>query len=210
MLETQKFAAILLAAGTSSRFGGSHKLMQPLDGRPLIQHSLTPIIASTFHQTIIVTGHLADQLTPLTQHEAAEIIFNENYQHGMGTSLATGIGALNDDIDAAFIFLADMPDITAEIIERLTAAFTANPTATICTPTHNGQRGHPVIFARQHFAALSALTGDNGAKAIIRDNTGTLLELPVNTPAILRDIDTPHDLAVHADTGTNSRNLVQG
>lgn len=193
-----EFAAILLAAGTSSRFGPAFKLLHHLDGKPLIHHALAPILEAKFHQTITVTGHQADKLTPLINEFPIEIIFNKNHQDGMGASLAAGINALTEDIDAAFIFLADMPAITPAIINALKAALIKEENATICAPTYKGQRGHPVLFASNHFPALKALTGDQGAKDIIQNNAGTLCEVPVTNDAIFRDIDRPEDLQAYS------------
>lgn len=202
MLEQRnKIAAILLAAGTSSRFEGRHKLLQDVGGKPLLLHSLAPILASPFHQIIAVTGYAADQVAPLLEDHPVRIVHNENFRNGMGSSLAAAVKALDDEAEAALIFLADMPAITPSLIKAIITAFHEDGSASIFAPTHQGRRGHPVLFARQHFPALSRLNNDEGAKNIIRQNKAGLKLIPVASDAIFRDIDRLEDLAT-------SQNLV--
>lgn len=203
-------AAIFLAAGQSRRFGKANKLLSEIEGRPLIERSLTPLLNGDLDEIIIVTGHESQAIKaaiPPHIHELPNIriIENKAYSQGMGSSLAAGISALSNTIDACYICLADMPDIPPESFKHLREALYSTSSIrsgeaarenipTIIAPTHKGQRGHPVLFASCHFPALKALSGDRGAKEIIEKNNSGLKLVELNTTAILRDIDCMSDL----------------
>lgn len=191
-----KFAAILLAAGLSKRFGAANKLLTDWHGKPLIAHAFTPLISTDLEEIIIVTGHehaeLQKTLIPfLPLHLKCRFIFNSNYQSGMGSSIATGARALSADISAAFIALADMPTLDAATFKKLIQEFQNHPPSTILAPTYKGQRGHPVLFGNTHFKDLQKLRGDKGAKETIENNRHTYKEIEMETESILKDIDRP-------------------
>ena len=109
----------------------------------------------------------------------------------MGASLACGVQA-TPDADAWVIALADMPWIRPSTIDLLASALAAG--ADIVAPFYNGERGHPVGFARRHYAALAALTGDEGARAVLRANQPTLRLVETDDASVVRDVDTRGDL----------------
>src|SRR5262249_55192184 len=88
---------------------------------------------------------------------------------------------------------ADHPTLEAEVIRRLAAARAEYPGATILVPTHAGRRGHPLLLAWSHVPAIRALTPDEGVNTYIRCQTAATRELPIDTPEVLRDLDTPED-----------------
>lgn len=189
-----KFAAILLAAGLSSRFGNGNKLLHVYKDKSLILHSLTPMLQVGFEQVIVVTGHEGKEINKLVEPYDVEVIKNENYLDGMGSSLATGIKSIDRDIDGVFICLADMPDLEADVFYRLSDVFSPQDDRTICAPVFDGQRGHPVLFACSHFSALSLLTRDQGARQLVNENSRELQEIEVSEPYIFYDIDRVDDL----------------
>jgi len=185
-----KTAAVILAAGQARRFGGD-KLAAELKGRPVIGHVLDAVAQFPFDVVICVmrpdsglVDHLKDRtIIPVVNLEA---------EQGMGTSLAAGVGALPPQVDAAFICLGDMPGIPADTFGRMVAEMAASG-ADIVVPVHDGQQGHPVLFARHCFADLAALTGDTGGRALIRSGRYTVATVE-GSAGILRDIDIPGDL----------------
>ncbi|MEZ5658829.1 MAG: nucleotidyltransferase family protein [Burkholderiaceae bacterium] len=186
--------ALLLAAGRGSRFdpsGRTSKLLAEIDGTPVAVHALRRLLDAGLPVTAVVRapGRLADALT----HAGAQVLVFAGAQEGMGASLAHGIGQLchgEDPPDAILVALADMPSISAKTIRALIGRI--GERTPIVAPCHQGRRGHPVLFWRSQFDALSQLSGDRGAAALLRQDKPVLVE--VDDPAILIDIDEPGDL----------------
>jgi molybdenum cofactor cytidylyltransferase len=185
-----KTGAVILAAGQGRRFGAD-KLLADLRGRAVIDHALDTVAAFPFEAVVCVVrpdSRVADRLNG----RAVVPVVNADAGLGMGTSLAAGIRAL-PPVDAAFILLGDMPAIPAGLFQRMVSAM-ESATADIVVPVHDEQQGHPVLFARRCFADLTALTGDSGAKAVIRSGVYTVAQVETDSAGVLRDIDLPGDL----------------
>jgi len=189
-----RVAAVILAAGRSSRMG-AHKPALELDGKPLLRHVLDAADAVGFADVVVVAGACADQTRALCAGATARVAVNARFAEGLSTSLQTGLRALADDMDAAMIFLADMPDVGPALIRRMIAAF--DPAArAIVVPTHEGRRGHPVLWARAFFPALlSRTTGDCGARRLIGKFARRVHEIEADDAGVLTDLDTPQDWA---------------
>ncbi|MEM0944866.1 MAG: nucleotidyltransferase family protein, partial [Pseudomonadota bacterium] len=180
---------LMLAAGASRRMGGADKLMTEIQGEPLIRRTARRVLASAARPVITVTapgqrqGALAGlEVSPVENPRAAE---------GMGTSLAAGIRALPGEIDGVLVLLADMPDVTAEHLDRLIAAFDPGEGREIIRATDEaGRPGHPVLFGRRFFEPLAALDGDRGAREILADHPDFVTDVAIG-PAALTDLDTP-------------------
>ncbi|MEO1253092.1 MAG: nucleotidyltransferase family protein [Pseudomonadota bacterium] len=188
-----KIAAILLAAGASKRFGEADKLTADLDGEPILKKAIKAFDKAALSRRIAVTapGGAAEAL--LRAHGGFEIVVNERACDGMGGSLSAGAAALSDE-DGAMIVLGDMPFIAPATFDRAIDAFTKSDGAKIVAPDHHGQRGHPVIFPRTYFAALTRLTTDSGAGGIIARHKNDFAVFASDDPGVLRDIDRPEDL----------------
>ncbi|CAN5697745.1 nucleotidyltransferase family protein [soil metagenome] len=197
---SRSIVAILLAAGSGSRFG-SDKLMHPLpDGTPIAVQSARNLKAALPHSRRIAvirpgSGALADALAA----EAFEVVVCDNAADGMGHSLAAGVDAAGRDgkresaDDAGFVVaLADMPFITPSSIVAVGDSIVGG--ASLAAPTFEGRRGHPVGFSAIHRAALLGLTGDEGARRLISSAGALMTLVAVDDPGVLRDIDTPEDL----------------
>ncbi|MBW8735005.1 MAG: nucleotidyltransferase family protein, partial [Asticcacaulis sp.] len=182
--------AVLLAAGRSRRFGAG-KLLAELAGRPLIDHALDAMAAYPFDAAICVVradARIAEQL----KGRVIIPVVNGDTDSGMGSSLAAGIAAL-PEVDAAFVVLADMPGLPADIFGRLVEALRVSA-ADIVVPCHGGVQGHPVLFARRCFPELLALQGETGGRDLIRSGAYSVETVDSEDPGILFDIDTPQDL----------------
>ena len=187
-----RVAAILLAAGSSRRFGG-RKLLVPWRGRPLYEHALEALLASpAVVETIVVVqpGFAAPPARP-----RCRFVVNPDHGEGMGASLRTGVRAAPADADACLVALADMPAITPELIASLVAGYAASGKR-IVVPVCGGRRGHPVMMGSGLREALLALTGDVGAREIIRAHPEWVAEFETRAGAVLFDVDLPADLAV--------------
>lgn len=190
-----KIAAIILAAGLSSRMAGANKLLADLDGKPVLRHTVENVLTSQASPVVVVTGHQADDVQELIQDLPVKLCFNPQFAGGMATSLGTGIAALPGNVDGALIFLGDMPLIRAEVINAVIDGFKPNDGKTIALPVHAGRRGHPVLWGRLHFADLQALKGDQGARQLLAAHADEIAECDAESAVIFADADTPEALA---------------
>jgi len=188
-----RIAAIVLAAGQSKRMG-ANKLLADLGGAPMIRRSVEAARAAGVESVIVVTGHEAGKIAAAVEGPGIEIVHNPNYAHGLATSLKRGLAALPGDADAVLVCLGDMPRVTPKAMGRLIAAFNPEERRTICVPVHRGQRGNPVLWGAKHFAAMAALDGDRGAKALMEQFADELVEVEMADDGVLIDADTPEAL----------------
>lgn len=197
MSQPARVGAVLLAAGASRRFGQANKLLAELDGRPMVVRSAERLLNAGLGRVVAVLGDDAPRLREVLQDVAGlELLDNPNHAAGMGTSIAAGIRHLQQDesLTGAMIALADMPYLRTDTVAALVAAFDPEAGAEIALPVRQGERGHPVLFARRFFDALAGLTGDIGARHVVRDQEDAVVEVETDDPGILRDVDTPADL----------------
>jgi molybdenum cofactor cytidylyltransferase len=184
-------AAIVLAAGRSSRMG-AHKMLADIAGKPMVRWAVEAALQSRARPVLVVTGHEAAQVQAALTGLDVRFVHNGAFATGLSSSLKAGIRALPPTCDGALILLGDMPEITAAHIDRLIEAFTPD---TIVVPTHEGQRGNPVLWPARCFEAMLQLDGDTGAKRLLDAGPDLVREVDVGTPAISTDVDTPDALA---------------
>jgi len=195
-----RIAAILLAAGRSTRMGGPNKLLTEVDGKTMLRHVAETAAAAQVEDIIAVTGHQHEAVA----HELSGIarlscIHNPDYASGLASSLKKGASEAAARLaDAALILLGDMPDISPETLNRLIAAYDPEEGRLICVPAFEGRRGNPVLWDARFFDEMQALTGDMGAKPLIASYEEAVCEVPVPDPAIHRDFDTPEALAARS------------
>jgi molybdenum cofactor cytidylyltransferase len=190
-----RIAALVLAAGKSSRMGATNKLTAQVEGHAMVARAVEAATASGAKPVIVVTGHEADAVRAVLDGASVQFVHNPDYAEGLSTSLRTGAKALPKDIDATLVCLGDMPDISADHIARLIAAFDVGEGRTICVPTFGGKRGNPVLWGAAWFGELQGVKGDTGAKHLIGEHADAVCEVPMPDDASLRDIDTPDELA---------------
>ena len=187
-----RVAAILLAAGSSRRFGG-RKLLVPWRGRPLYEHALDALLASPAVVETIVVVQPGFAVPPARPR--CRFVVNPEHEEGMGASLRAGVRAAAGDADAYLVALADMPAITPVLIAALIAGH-ATAGKPIVVPVCGGRRGHPVMIGAGLREALLAITGDVGAREVIRAHPEWVAEFETRDGAVLFDVDLPADLAV--------------
>lgn len=190
-----RVGALVLAAGLSRRMGEGNKLLAPLDGAPLVARSVDAALASRARPVVVVTGHEAERVRAALAGRAVVFADNPDYAAGLSASLRAGIGALGGALDGAVVCLADMPWVRAAHVDALVAAFEAVGERPICVPTFEGQRGNPVLWPARYFAALAALRGDTGARALLAAHAAEVCYVPVADPGVTLDVDTPAALA---------------
>ncbi len=193
--------ALILAAGTSSRFGEDNKLLAQRHSRPVLAQVLEQVQHSAVGGALLVTGHDAGLVSELcnVQSEAHEmpvsLVHNPLFASGMASSLVRGIAELTArGVDAALVCLGDMPDASSQVMDALIAAFRENPDKALYIPTFNGQRGNPVIIAASLFDSVLRLEGDVGARVLACTFPDSVVEVPCAEPGVLMDIDTQDDL----------------
>jgi molybdenum cofactor cytidylyltransferase len=188
-----KIAAIVLAAGRSSRMGARNKLLEPIAGKTMVALAAETAIQSGAAPVIVVTGFDATRVEAEMTGLEAVVAHNAAFADGLSSSLKAGLSALPPECDGAVILLGDMPAIDASVLGALTAAFTGRDA--ICVPVHRGRRGNPVLWGRNYFAEMMQLTGDSGAKTLMTLHADRVTEVEVGSESIFADIDTPADLA---------------
>jgi molybdenum cofactor cytidylyltransferase len=193
-------AAVVLAAGRSSRMGGPNKLLETIGGRPLARIVAEAALASKARPVIVVTGHQRERVEAALAGLPVRFAHNASFAEGLGTSLKAGIAAVPPEADGAIICLGDMPQVDAALIDRLIGAFDPDKGALAVVPTINGHRGNPVVWSRRFFPDLMAVEGDVGARHLIGRYAEAVTEVPLAGTAALTDIDTPEALqAVKAE-----------
>ncbi len=191
-----RIAALVLAAGKSSRMGAANKLLAEVEGKPMVARVVDAALASDARPVIVVTGHQQQDVRAALAGREVQFVHNPDYADGLSTSLRAGLAALPANTDAALVCLGDMPDVSAAHIGRLAAAFDPEEGRTICVPTFAGKQGNPVLWGADWFAEMQNLKGDVGAKHLIGEHADAVCEVPMPDEATLRDIDTPEEMAL--------------
>lgn len=197
-------AAIILAAGSSSRMGaGRHKLLLPLAGRPVLAHVIDAALASKARPIIIVLGHQGEQvraqISSYREHSDITLVENPDYLQGMSTSLHMGLRTLLVESSAqtstsslpssALVMLGDQPLMTPEIIDTLISRWqTAGKL--IVAPLYAGKRGNPVLFDARLFTELLATTGDEGGRSVIERHRQEVTMVEMGDARASYDVDT--------------------
>jgi molybdenum cofactor cytidylyltransferase len=193
--EGRKIAAVILAAGRSTRMGGPNKLVAEIGGRPLVRIAAAQALASRAGPVIVVTGHQREKVESALQGLDVRLVHNPNFAEGLSTSVKAGLAAVPGEADGAIVCLGDMPQVRSPLIDKLIAAFDPERGALVVIPTIDGKRGNPVVWSRRFFPELMALEGDVGARNMIARYAEAVAEVPLTDTAALIDVDTPEALA---------------
>jgi molybdenum cofactor cytidylyltransferase len=185
-------AALLLAAGSARRFGAP-KLLQQLEGRPLVRWSAEWLCGAPVDEIVIVVPEEHDAIRRALAGLDARFVVNPHADRGMGSSIACGVSALAPGTTAALIALADEPMAGRAALLRTVERYEAGDVS-IVAPTYRGVSGHPVLFDRSTFDELLALSGDRGARAVVERDPGRVAVVEMNETQPI-DVDTPADLA---------------
>ncbi len=192
-----RLVGILLAAGRGSRFGGD-KLLAPLAEAHAGVAAGTPVgIAAGGHLVAALPGSVAVvrpgdvALAARLRALGLRVVPCGSAADGMGASLACGVAAAKH-ADGWIVALADMPWIAPATIRAVAVALGGG--ADLVAPSFEGARGHPVGFSRRHYAALAALSGDAGARALVERHRERLVLVDVDDPGVVADVDAPEDL----------------
>ena len=187
-----KVVAILLAAGSATRFGADKLLHSLPHGVPIAVQSARHLKSALVEDVLAVVRPDSRELADLLRKEGCEIVRCERAAEGMGASLACGVAAAGKAC-AFIVALADMPFIRASSIAAVRDELLKG--AALAAPYFRARRGHPVGISSRFGDELARLQGDEGAKLLLTVHASEIVKVPVGDPAVLRDIDTPGDLA---------------
>ena len=184
-------SAILLAAGQSKRMFNENKLTKKINGIPLIKHSVENILSSDINELIVVLGYQKKIIQNIfRKNSKIKFVVNENFAHGISTSIKIGLEHLSDKSDAFFICLGDMPLINKKIYNHLIKSRKENH---IVVPTYKNNQANPVLFSKFMKTSVMSVTGDFGAKKILNQNKNKILNIKIDDISITKDFNTKDD-----------------
>ncbi len=190
-------AALVLAAGRSTRFGQANKLTADIGGEPMVRRTVRNVLGSRARPVIVVTGHEAEAVKEALSGLDVGFAHNADYAQGLSSSLKAGLSAIPGGIDGVVVCLGDMPAIFAADIDKMISAFAPKEGRAIIVPIHQGKRGNPVIFAEGFIPEMRDAAGDSGARHVIGRYADAVAEVDLGTDAIFLDIDTQEAMAKH-------------
>lgn len=184
-------AAILLAAGESARMGDPKPLLA-WGATTLIEYQLGELTASGLDDIVAVLGYEAERIRPLASNAGARIVVNEAYRQGRASSLRVGAAAVPDDAESVLVLNVDEP-CPRMLLRRLLEAHRISG-ALITVPIYQGRRGHPTVLAGALLGDLRAVDEQSqGLRGLLRRHARTVREVPLPTPLVLLDLNTPEE-----------------
>lgn len=187
----RRIAAVILAAGASTRFGQSKQLLD-WEGVPLLAHVADVALAAGLDPVIVVLGCQARAARAALGQRPVQTVMNWRWEMGMSTAVQVGLAVLPPEAQAALFLQCDQPLVTPALLQALATRF-EETNAPIVRPTHAGQPGTPVLFARRLFPELAAVTGDEGGRSLVARHPEDVATVEIVDPDALTDIDTPAD-----------------
>jgi molybdenum cofactor cytidylyltransferase len=185
--------ALVLAAGESRRMGRP-KLLLPFGDKTIIEHIVDSIAKSEADQILVVLGSHREEIAQKIADRSVLTVANHRYREGMLSSIQAGFEALPRETSAALVCLGDQPLIPSSVVNALIRAFHQTKKS-IVLPAYRNKRGHPILIDIQHKQEVLGLKPDIGLRALVHRHDPDVLEIEVETPHILKDIDSPEDYA---------------
>ncbi len=181
-------AGFILAAGESSRMGRDKALLD-YRGRTFLETIIKTLRDAGIERIAVVLGHHAEEIRKATNLDGVEVVVNSEYRRGQTSSLQAGLRALErPELEAIVLCLVDHPAVSATTVLKLVEAF-GQFHAPVVIPTHQGERGHPVVIGRALFHDLLSLSPDEGANSVIRRHRDATQFAKVDDSGILLDVD---------------------
>jgi len=188
--------AIILAAGLSKRMGKQNKLLLPVNGKSLIEHTVDTVLKSEIHNTIVVTGYESSKIIDVLANRKVKIVHNEFFKKGITSSIKAGVNACDPHTRGIMICLSDMPFINYKNLNTLLSDFLKEKeidNQTIKVPVINEQHGNPVIFSSFYKKIILSNPYTEGCKAIVTKYREHVKYTKFNNPKTFYDIDTKGD-----------------
>jgi molybdenum cofactor cytidylyltransferase len=184
-------AGVVLAAGTSSRYGAANKLLERIDGDRVVTRALRPYLEAGLDPVVAVVGHEHERVREAVP-DAATVVHNPAYADGQASSVRAGVEAVRGDADAVVVGLGDMPFVRAETVRLLARAFRAGVGDPVAAAVE-GERGNPVCFGDRWFPDLCDVAGDVGGRRLLLEAPDAAL-VETGDPGVRHDVDRPGDL----------------
>lgn len=188
-------AAIILAAGGSSRMKGENKLLLPVEGVPMILSVCRNVLSAGYDPTIVVTGYDEQNIQLALKSVDAHIVHNNGWNRGMSGSIQTGVAALPEDAPGCLIMLGDMPLVSVDTLKTLKDTFLASAGKKITYPLFKGRQANPVMFPKHYFHEILSISGDEGCKSVLQSHSDQSLALTMTSAEVVTDCDTQQDYA---------------
>ncbi len=189
-----KFGAVVLAAGGSARMGAPKQLLN-VRGESLVAHAVAAVAGAGIHPIAVVVGAHSEMVEGQVDRRVAQVVVNPDWATGMASSIRAGVAALVSGfpgLGAILVTPCDQPALSAGAVRRLMGSL--GGADQIVASRYNGRLGSPALFGSGFFEALLALSGDQGARALL--NAPSSLVIPIDLPELGLDLDTPKDLEV--------------
>jgi len=190
-LKIPKVCCMILAAGESRRMK-QQKLLMDYHGKSFIKTIVNKVKSSEADQTLVILGSDSEKIADQIKPYHVDTVFNPHYKEGMLSSIQCGLNSLSKSIDAVLVVLGDQPMIEVDVINELINKY-RKTRAKIIIPVYQGKRGHPVLIETMYRDEVFTLNPDKGLRELIYSHHEDIYELEVNTPSILKDIDTIED-----------------
>ncbi len=187
---TSKIFAVVLAAGSASRFGSTKQLAE-IDGRPMVRLAVETAARACGDHTLLVTGHDSVAVARACAGLPGFITVNDAFDRGIGSSIAHAVKALPAQASAILVLLADQPLVRAQHLQAIVAGWSGNENEIVAS-SYDGTRGPPVLFPRGCFSDLAALDGDRGGRHLLDDERFSVTTIACEAAAL--DVDVPNDL----------------
>ncbi len=185
-----KVAAVVLAAGGSSRLGkGRLKQLLRLGDESLVRRATRAALASRARETVVVVGCEAERVRAQVDDLPCRVVVNEAWRDGQSTSVKTGLAAVSRHARAALFLPCDQPALEAELLDRLIETFERTGAPAV-HPVFRNRRGSPTLIARDLFPELEALRGDVGGRIVLLSHGDRIVTVELDDPAPLLDVDT--------------------
>jgi molybdenum cofactor cytidylyltransferase len=196
---------LVLAAGASRRMGeATNKLCLEVDGKALVAGPVDAMLDAGIDTVFVVTGYQRSDVRSALGGRAIIFLDHPGWGSGMGSSIAAGLRGIltHCDPSGVLICVGDLAGLRGEWLQALCNAFAETLSAGgLCVPTYEGRFGHPVLFGRRYFDELLQLDGEAGGRSILRANDSLIRRVPIDSDAILRDLDTPRDFESRTSKG---------
>lgn len=181
---------VILAAGLGRRMGTVKQLLL-LHDKPLLQHVIDAARAARLDHLLLIVGYAHERILGEIDSRGLDVVLNRDFAAGQSTSVRAGLSN-GPDADGVMFLLGDQPLVGHALIDTLVERFRQERPMALM-PTHRGQLGNPVILGRELQREAAALTGDTGARGLLRTHADRVLAVEVDDASLLRDADTMDD-----------------
>jgi CTP:molybdopterin cytidylyltransferase MocA len=189
--ETRGLAALVLAAGASSRMRELKPLL-PFAGSTVLERAVRTFLDAGVRNVSVVVGHQGDRLRPVAEALGVRCVLNPGFERGMYSSVVAGISSLAPDVAGVFVLPADMPAVRGRTVELLARVFRRTDSAVVY-PLFRGRRGHPPLVSRRVFAAIVEGSGVGGLRQVLERYDEEACAVRVLDEGVALDLDTPAD-----------------